>query len=89
MSRKLAAAALGSALLLAPHLAAAHITLATQKAFADSSYKAVLRVPHGCEGKATTAIRVRIPEELAATGAIALRVRVNNRESNEVFLPVE
>ena len=44
--------------------ASAHITLEGEEAAADSSYKAVLRVPHGCEGAATTAIRVQIPEGL-------------------------
>ena len=29
-------------------------------------YKAVLRVPHGCEGAATIALRVRIPEGMIA-----------------------
>jgi periplasmic copper chaperone A len=66
MSCKLLSAALGGAVILAPQLAAAHVTMETQKAFANSSYKAVLRVPHGCEGKPTTAIRVRIPEGLIA-----------------------
>ena len=32
----------------------------------NSSYKAVLRVGHGCEGKPTTAIRVQIPEGVIA-----------------------
>jgi uncharacterized protein YcnI len=64
MSRRLTGAVLGGALVIAPQLAAAHVTLESQKAFANSSYKAVLRVPHGCEGKPTTAIRVRIPEGL-------------------------
>jgi uncharacterized protein YcnI len=41
--------------------ASAHVTLETQQAPAGASYKAVLRVPHGCDGSATTAIRVRIP----------------------------
>ena len=35
--------------------------LETRQAPAGASYKAVLRVPHGCDGSATTAIRVRIP----------------------------
>jgi uncharacterized protein YcnI len=42
--------------------ASAHITLQTREAPIGSSYKAVLRVPHGCDGSATTAIRVRIPD---------------------------
>jgi hypothetical protein len=46
--------------------ALAHVTLETREAPAGSTYKAVLRVPHGCEGAATTAIRVRIPEGVIA-----------------------
>lgn len=42
--------------------ASAHITLETQQAPVGSTYKAVFRVPHGCEGKPTNAVRVRIPE---------------------------
>jgi uncharacterized protein YcnI len=42
--------------------ALAHITLEQREAPVGASYKAVLRVPHGCDGTATTAIRVRIPE---------------------------
>ncbi len=44
--------------------AAAHVTLEQGEAAADSAYKAVLRVGHGCEGAATTALRVQIPEGL-------------------------
>ena len=43
-------------------IAFAHITLENQQAAVGASYKAVLRVPHGCEGSATVALRVRIPE---------------------------
>jgi periplasmic copper chaperone A len=49
----------GSALALP---AAAHVTLERKEAPVGASYKAVLRVPHGCDGSPTTAIRVRIPE---------------------------
>lgn len=60
-------AALAAALFcLAAQGASAHVTLETDKAAADSTYKAVLRVGHGCEGKPTTAIRVRIPEGVIA-----------------------
>jgi periplasmic copper chaperone A len=41
---------------------AAHVTLERQEAPVGASYKAVVRVPHGCDGSATTAIRVRVPE---------------------------
>src|ERR1700676_2320871 len=43
-------------------MAFAHITLENQQAPIGASYKAVMRVPHGCEGSATVAVRVRIPE---------------------------
>jgi uncharacterized protein YcnI len=41
--------------------AQAHVTLEQPQATADSSYKAVLRVTHGCEGTATHTVRVSIP----------------------------
>lgn len=46
--------------------ASAHVTLERQEAPVGSSYKAVLRVPHGCSGSPTTAIRVRVPAGLIA-----------------------
>jgi uncharacterized protein YcnI len=45
---------------------AAHVTLETQEARVGEPYKAVLRVPHGCESAATTALRVRIPDGVIA-----------------------
>lgn len=57
----LAAATLGP---LVP--ARAHISLERGAAPADSTYKAVLRVPHGCEGAATTGLKVKIPNGLIA-----------------------
>lgn len=53
-----AAAALG----FCSHAAVAHVTLETRQAAAGSYYKAVIRVPHGCEGTPTTTIRVRIAD---------------------------
>ena len=47
------------AALLTP--AAAHVTLEIKETRIDAPYRAVLRVPHGCDNSATTAIRVRIP----------------------------
>ena len=47
---------IAAALVIAGATAAfAHITLETQEAKVGSTYKAVLRVPHGCDGKATKA----------------------------------
>jgi uncharacterized protein YcnI len=65
MRRHIAAAALAAAAFLAVP-AAAHVTLETREAPAASTYKAVLRVPHGCAGSPTTAIRVQIPEGVIA-----------------------
>lgn len=41
--------------------AQAHITLENRQAPVGSYYKAVLRVPHGCKGSDTTALRIQIP----------------------------
>jgi uncharacterized protein YcnI len=40
----------------------AHVTLETKQATIKSSYKAVLRAPHGCEGSPMLRLRVQIPE---------------------------
>jgi uncharacterized protein YcnI len=53
-------------LVLATGSAYAHITLETEQAEAGSSYKAVFRVPHGCDGSATVKITVKIPEGFIA-----------------------
>jgi len=54
------------AALVVTSAAVAHVTLQVQKAPANSTYKAILQVGHGCKGKPTTAIRVRIPEGVIA-----------------------
>jgi uncharacterized protein YcnI len=59
--RRPAAICVGAAYGLVP-AAFAHVILEHREAPIGSSYRAVLRVPHGCDGSATTAIRVRIPE---------------------------
>lgn len=62
MSRLISTRLIPAALLLAAAgTAQAHITLETGSA-APGSYKAVLRVPHGCGTQATTGITVTIPE---------------------------
>jgi len=42
--------------------ALAHVTLRTPAAAAGSTYTAVLVLPHGCAGKATVSVKVRIPD---------------------------
>ena len=46
--------------------ASAHVTLETREAPVGAPYKVVLRVPHGCDGTATIALRVRVPEGMIA-----------------------
>jgi uncharacterized protein YcnI len=64
MLRKMILAAAACPLLASP--AFAHVTLEQGEAAVGSPYKAVLRVPHGCDGKATVAIRLQIPEGVIA-----------------------
>ena len=52
--------------LVAAGPALAHVTLEDQSAPVGATYKAVLRVPHGCKGAATTKVRVQIPEGVIA-----------------------
>jgi uncharacterized protein YcnI len=53
-------AALGA--LFGSATASAHVTLETKEARIGSSYKAVLKVPHGCDGAATVTLAVQIPD---------------------------
>ncbi|WP_297976406.1 YcnI family protein [uncultured Amaricoccus sp.] len=63
MTKTILAAALAVA---AAGAAQAHVSIETREAPVGTTYKAVLRVPHGCEGEATKTIRVRIPEGMFA-----------------------
>lgn len=56
-----AGAALAAGLVMAQGQAAAHATLDVKSA-SQGSLRAAVRVPHGCEGSATTAVKVVIPE---------------------------
>ena len=64
MFRELVLGAASAALFVSA--ASAHVTLEVKEARVGAPYKAVLSVPHGCEGTATTTIRVRIPEGMIA-----------------------
>jgi len=48
----------------------AHVTLEEPAAMANTGYKAVLRVTHGCEGSATHTVRVQIPPGFLGTKPI-------------------
>jgi uncharacterized protein YcnI len=43
-----------------------HATLESDEAKIASLYKAVMRVPHGCEGSPTLKVRIQIPEGVIA-----------------------
>ncbi len=64
MHRRLRTAALVA--LCLPAAAGAHVVLEQQAAPAGSYYKGTFRVGHGCEGAATTAITVRLPEPMVS-----------------------
>jgi uncharacterized protein YcnI len=53
-----------AAALLAAAPAAAHVTVEPPAAAGGATLKLTLRVNHGCEGSATTRLRVRLPEAL-------------------------
>ncbi|WP_422012149.1 YcnI family protein [Roseateles sp.] len=52
------------ALLLAAGAASAHVTLEQPAAPAGSSYRATFKIGHGCDGAATRAVVVTLPEGL-------------------------
>jgi uncharacterized protein YcnI len=58
--------ALAAAALMISAPALAHVTFENGQATPNSTYKAVLRIPHGCDGKPTLKVRVRIPEGIVA-----------------------
>lgn len=63
MIRTFSRAAIAAAAVLAFAAPAfAHVTLEVQEAKIGSTYKAVVRVPHGCGTEATNIVRVQIPE---------------------------
>jgi len=64
MLRELALGAAGAVVFACA--ASAHVTLETREASVGAPYKAVLRVPHGCDGAPTVALRVRVPEGMIA-----------------------
>jgi periplasmic copper chaperone A len=64
MLRELVLGAVGAALFTCA--ASAHVTLETREAPVGAPYKAVLRVPHGCEGTGTIALRIRVPDGMIA-----------------------
>lgn len=75
----------------------AHATLETSTAQVDSYFKAVVRIPHGCEGSATNDVIVELPDGFYAAkpmahhgfemsvekGAYAKPITLHGRESTE------
>lgn len=50
--------------------ALAHVSLEKGEAPVGSTYKAVFRVPHGCEGSPTNVVRVQVPEGVISVKAM-------------------
>ena len=55
-----------AAMLVSPVAATAHVTLDTAQAPALAYVRVAIRVPHGCGGASTTALRVQIPDGVTA-----------------------
>lgn len=55
-----------AALMIGTGTAFAHVSLQVKEAPVGTTYKAVFQVPHGCEGKPTTVVRVQIPDGVIA-----------------------
>ena len=64
---RLTLAAFAAITLVSP--AFAHITLDTKEAPALGYVRLAIRVPHGCDGAATTALRLQVPEGVTAVKA--------------------
>ncbi|MEE1656566.1 DUF1775 domain-containing protein [Microvirga sp. CF3062] len=58
--------ALAAALIAVSSPALAHVSFENGQATPNSTYKVTLRIPHGCDGKPTLKVRVRIPEGVVA-----------------------
>jgi uncharacterized protein YcnI len=57
-----AGALVAAALLAISTPALAHVSFETAQAAPNTTYKGVLRIPHGCDGQPTQKVRIRIPE---------------------------
>lgn len=56
-----------SAIVLAlPLIASAHVSLLNDQAEHGSTFKFILKIPHGCNGQATDKIVVRLPQSIQA-----------------------
>jgi periplasmic copper chaperone A len=69
MRTPIAFCGVAAAVLLAVTGAQAHVTLEAKEAVAGSTQKIVLRVPHGCDGKATNTVRVKVPDGMMSVKA--------------------
>lgn len=61
---------ISAAIMLTSGLAEAHVSVASGTAFANSSYRVDLSVPHGCDGADTERVEVEIPATLTSVRPI-------------------
>jgi len=71
MHRTLSAAVLAVSLLTGQSAARAHIVLTEANAPAGAYHLVTIRVPHGCAGSPTLALRVTLPEEVITAKPMA------------------
>lgn len=64
MNRLIVAAAAAFGAFSAPTHSLAHATFERAEATPGSSYRGVIRIPHGCDGQATHTVRVTLPDEI-------------------------
>jgi len=53
-----------AALIVSASAALAHVTLSQRSGPAESNFRAVFTVPHGCQGAATTKVSIWLPERI-------------------------
>ena len=46
----------------------AHASFEIDKAVSERGFKAILQIPHGCDGKPTTDVQIKLPEGVSYAG---------------------
>lgn len=70
-------------------IASAHVSFKVDQAKVGAEYDAVLRVPHGCAGKPTDTVRVRIPDGVILVEPAAKEGWNVNTRIEDYRVPVE
>ncbi|WP_205471667.1 YcnI family protein [Nocardioides sp. SYSU D00038] len=87
-SRLLAVAVVPATVLALAGPAAAHVTVTPSTTTAGADAVLAIGVPHGCDGSATTAVTIRIPDQIHAVAATRHPLWVVEKETVELDPPV-